>query len=608
MNPGGRTGLGRRTRTGGGRHRSPTSRGRRVLWPAVLVLVLALSGIAGWMVLHRPTDATPVAECAATRVPVQISVSPDLAPVVTAAAQSFDRGTTSMVDGRCTTTKVSAVESYAFGEALRADLAADQKDRAADVSGGATAWIPDASTWREVLAARPELGNALPRIYPIIATTPVVIAAPRPMAEALGWPGRQPSWGQLLELAHAPEGWKALGHPEWGPVRLAWPNVLQDAASAEAMVSLSDHALRDTTTVDEVRRSLLRTQSALASVRVDPQKALEPLTKAGSPAKVLSGAALVPTTEREVITLNRGNPPVPLVALYPSDGVAPIEVPLITVRARWVTAEQQAALDKFAEYLVTGTPAREFAAHGWRTPRLAATETVTVAAIASEPAYTPAAPTTTTIGQALQRWTALDRDGSVLVVLDTSGSMNERVAAAGGLTRLELAKRAITESLPLFSDRTSVGLWTFARRDTGVDYNRVLDLGPLSRMVSGRPAREALQSSLAAVRADGATGLYDTIVAAGKAAADAWRPGDNAIILISDGRNEDPGSATLDQAVARLKPLANPDRQVRILSIALGAQADTAALQRISAATGGEAYVARQSEDLDKVFLAALTR
>lgn len=603
----GRAGLGQQNRPGGGRHRSPASRGRRLLWPAVLALVLALTGTAVWSLLHRPADVAPAAQCGPERVPLQISVSPELAPVVSAAAQGFDRGTTSMVNGRCTTTKVTAVESYAFGEALRADLAADQKDREAGAPGGATAWIPDASTWREVLAARPELGNALPRSYPIIATTPVVVAAPRPMAEALGWPERQPSWDRLLELARAPEGWKAVGHPEWGRVRLAWPNVLQDAASAEAMVSLSDHALRDATTVDQVRRSLLQTQSALAAVRVDPQQALEPLTRASSAAQALSGAALVPTTEREVITFNGGNPPVSLVALYPSDGIAPIEVPLITVRAGWVTTAQQAALDRFAEYLVTGAPARELAAGHWRVPRLAASESVTEAAIASEPAYTPAAPTTTTIAQALQRWTALDRDGSVLVVLDTSGSMNEKVAAAGGMTRLELAKRAITESLPLFSDRTSVGLWTFARRDNGIDYTRVLDLGPLSRTVSGRPAREALQSSVASVRADGATGLYDTVIAAGKAAGDAWRPGDNSIILISDGRNEDPGSATLDQAVARLKPLANPDRPVRILSIALGAQADAAALQRISAATGGEAYIARQSEDLDKVFLAALT-
>ena len=153
---------------------------------------------------------------------------------------------------------------------------------------------------------------------------------------------------------------------------------------------------------------------------------------------------------------------------------------------------------------------------------------------------------------------ALDRQGSVLVVLDTSGSMNERVAAAGNATRLDLAKQAIADSLPLFSDRTNIGLWTFSRQENRADHTVVLDLGPPSRNVGRRDSVQSLQKSLAGLRADGATGLYDTVIAAAAAAQNAWREGNNTIVLISDGKNEDPGSASLEQVLAKLEPSRAP--------------------------------------------------
>jgi Ca-activated chloride channel family protein len=208
----------------------------------------------------------------------------------------------------------------------------------------------------------------------------------------------------------------------------------------------------------------------------------------------------------------------------------------------------------------------------------------------------------------LQNWTALDRQGSLLVVLDVSGSMNEKVPGAGNATRLDLAKQAILDSLPLFSERTSVGMWTFSRSASGGrDYTQVLPMGPLTRSVGAVTARQQLQNSVTRLQAKGDTGLYDTVLAAASAAKAGWRVGNNTIVLVSDGKNEDPGSVTLDQVIASLKKQADPKRPVRIISIALGGQADAAALRRISETTSGEAYLARKAEDLEDVFLTALT-
>lgn len=592
-----------RGRRGGGRHRAPGRRSRHtVRWVVIGVVAALVAGVGAFALLRPDGGAEAALACGPTRVPLTIAASPALAPVLTTAAAAFDRGTDSLVDGRCTTTKVVAAEPDAFGDTLRTAL---------DAGGGAnapTAWMPDASIWGEVLSRRPELAAALTRSFPVVAVSPVVVAAPRPMAEALGWPDTQPSWAQLLDLGRNPAGWGAVGHADWGRARIGWPDPLTDAASLSAMVSLTDAVVPASDTADATRRSLLQAQGALATVQADTQEALAPLRDASKPlAEVLASASLLPMTEQEVRSFNASSPQVPLVALYPTDGVYPSEVPLITVRAAWVTPEQQAALDRFSVFLVSGQASGQLAAAGWRTPRLKTESDITDGAVASEPRYTPAGPSSWKLARALQGWTAVDRQGSVLVVLDTSGSMNEQVAAAGNATRLDLAKQAISASLPLFSDRTNVGLWTFARNDGRADYTRVLDLGPPSRTIGDAPAMAALQRSVAGLRAEGATGLYDTVIAAADAAQRGWRAGDNTIILISDGKNEDPGSASLDQVLSKLAPLAGGDRPVRILSIALGDAADAATLKRFADVTRGEAYVARQAEDLDKVFLAALT-
>ncbi len=567
------------------------------------MVALAL-GLGWWTVSHRTpgSEAVAAAACGPQRVPLSITASASVAPLVAQAAKAFDAGTASLVDGRCTHTRVVTADAMEFGDTLLA---------ASESKGGAaapTAWVPDGTVWREVLARRPELSALLPRAYPVVAVSPVVVAAAKPMAQALGWPGRQPSWDRLLGLAKDGRGWGAQGHPEWGRVRLLWRDPLRTAVALEATVSLTERVVADTESVDDVRRALLGAHSAMAGLDANPARDLAPLkAEAKGPGAALQNAPLVPMTEQEVIAFNDSRPKIPLAAMYPSDGVDPVQVPLITVRAPWVDDAQRAALDRFAEFLVTGQAARAFAQAGWRTPRLTPSPVAAEGAIASEPQYVPAAPAVSTVAQTMQRWSALDRPGSVLVVLDVSGSMRERVPAADNATRLDLAKASITASLPLFSDRTAVGLWTFSRHEGRTDHTVVLDPGPLSRTVGGVSARDRLQQAVARLQADGATGLYDTVIAAARTAQSHWRQGSNTIVLISDGRNEDPGSATLAQVRQQVAALKDPRRPVRILSIALGSKADTNALRQISQATGGQAYVARDAKDLDKVFLTALT-
>jgi Ca-activated chloride channel family protein len=88
-------------------------------------------------------------------------------------------------------------------------------------------WTPASSSWtvllRQRLAAadRPDM---VPDELDRVAETPLVIAMPRPMALALGWPNTPIGWSDILALARDPAGWGSRGHPEWGTFRLGKTN------------------------------------------------------------------------------------------------------------------------------------------------------------------------------------------------------------------------------------------------------------------------------------------------------------------------------------------------------------------------------------------------
>ena len=154
-----------------GRHRAPSAAPSRKVKLVAFVLVPLLLLTLGAYLIFKPDagSGAPVA-CGDERVPLTVTASPSLAPMLTKAATAFDEGTASWVDGRCTTTTIVSAEPNAFADTLRASL---------EAGGGAnapTAWVPDASIWREVLGRRPELSTALPRSFPVVAASP----SPRP--------------------------------------------------------------------------------------------------------------------------------------------------------------------------------------------------------------------------------------------------------------------------------------------------------------------------------------------------------------------------------------------------------------------------------------------
>jgi Ca-activated chloride channel homolog len=261
-----------------------------------------------------------------------------------------------------------------------------------------------------------------------------------------------------------------------------------------------------------------------------------------------------------------------------------------------------AAAEDFREFLVSARAAAAFVDDGWR---VQAGTTQTSKAQVAGAGYAP--PTVEAVTRSLQSWSALKRRGSVLLVVDVSGSMKQKVPSSD-LTRLQLAQQALTSAVVSFSDRSSLGLWEFSRRLNGTaDYRVVVPLGPSSDAVGGSTRRQAVRAGIARLTARGDTGLYDTTLAAVREMQRRWTPDTDVVVILSDGKNEDPGSIDLKTLTAALTTERVAGRPVRVYTIAYGAQADAGALRAISKATKGASFVAQSPADIERVLLASLT-
>ena len=212
--------------------------------------------------------------------------------------------------------------------------------------------------------------------------------------------------------------------------------------------------------------------------------------------------------------------------------------------------------------------------------------------------------------QALAQWQHLAEPFHALVAIDASGSMGEKVDQDGS-TRMDLTKAAAATAVGLFPEHDALGLWTFQRHlDGDKDYRSLTPVRELSASVDGGTQRDQLSRDAESLTyaPDGYTGLYDTTLAAYREVLHEDAPGHlRTVIVLTDGMNHDPGSISLDNLLTMLKDEQDPDNPVRIITVGISKDADEDVLKQIAEATGGSSHVARTPEDIQDVFVKALT-
>ena len=92
-----------------------------------------------------------------------------------------------------------------------------------------------------------------------------------------------------------------------------------------------------------------------------------------------------------------------------------------------------------------------------------------------------------------------------------------------------------------------------------------------------------------------------------RAQRDSYDPGRvNAVVVLTDGHNEDPAGISDDALLGFLRAEADPARPVTVIAIGMGPDVDFPALEQFAAATGGKAYLASNPADIRDVFLDAI--
>jgi hypothetical protein len=136
-------------------------------------------------------------------------------------------------------------------------------------------------------------------------------------------------------------------------------------------------------------------------------------------------------------------------------------------------------------------------------------------------------------------------------------------------------------------------------------YKEIVPISPLTS------ARARLQESVKLIvpKRNGATGLYDTALAAYQNVQNTWEAGRvNSVILFTDGKNENDDGITIEKLVSELKRLNDPRRPVRMVIIGIGDEVDRTELERITSATSaGGVFIAEDPAKMGEIFLQAIS-
>lgn len=581
----------------------------RTVLTAVLAVVTAACGVATeTTTAGGPTGQVVPAGC--REIPVH--VSSEKFTLIDGLATELN-ATGPEVDGTCVAYTVHRTASGRGAALLAEGWPADGSAGPAPVL-----WSPASSAWGAVVNERLARAGAEPMAvdYEPIMLSPLVLAMPRPMAEALGWPEADIGWADVLRLASDPDGWGAYGHPEWGPFKLGKTNpnfstsglsatvaIYSAGAGTTAPLTLDD--LGSASVIDFVRG----VESATVHYGDTTLTFLENMLREDLAGRPLSYVSAVAVEEVSVIAYNRGDPAdtgvenptpptVPLVAVYPREGTLYSDNPAYILDAPWVDDLARRAAEQFRSFVVDdpGNQAKVLD-FGFRpgNPSVPLGEPITAAngLNPSQPKTELPVPEPAVLAALVDSWEENRKTARVLLVLDVSGSMAD--LGGEGYSKLELAKRAVLASLDEFKPEDEIGLWVFSTELNGTeDWLELVPTAPVSEI--GDTVRERV----AGLIADGGTGLYDTLAAAATRVRETYDPARiNAVMLLSDGMCDDDTGCSIDPL---LELLASNERDpVRIFPVAYGADADVDALRRIADASRGRLYTATDPTTIEQV-------
>lgn len=488
-------------------------------------------------------------------------MTPELYPIVFKQASALEQNPSVCAD---------YVVSRASGEAVNRAVKAGG-------TGIPDVWIPDSTSWVDDVTAK--LGSGWVGSSGSIATSPIVIGVPQAQTALPGF-ARTPTWAQFLGADNLPVSVQDVG------------------TSSSALLSLAV-ANRTATNHDErtnLLRSIIRLSRSTLSTETLSTRATE-----GSDA-----ARAFPLSEQQLIAYDKAHPDKKLRPLVPREGVPQLDYPF--VRPITAASAPKTAIDALLASLRGAEAKTALSAAGFRVPGGAAPAE---SDLPDDLAMVRALDESEKVS-AVKSWGDLARDARMLVLVDVSGSMSAQVSP--GQSRIDLLSGTAKLALNALPGTTQIGAWAFSTDldGKGKDY---LAIVPKVAEIGNTPAGNAHKKDMIAklgqlpelVKRNGDTGLNDSIWAAYQSATKSYRDGYvNSIVVLTDGKNDDPGGGLdLPQLLKKLRGAYDADKPIKIVAISMGEDTDPGALKQIAKATDGLSYVTKDPSEISTVFVDA---
>jgi Ca-activated chloride channel homolog len=442
------------------------------------------------------------------------------------------------------------------------------------------ALTPDSSLWLDQLnrrwvenyPARQEPGTIAPRLTGEsvrYAISPIVIAAWEDAARSLGWPEQAVGWQTLQTRAQQDANFR-WSHPSTAYASGLLATLAEFYAGAGVQRGLTNEMVQDQKTIDFVT-------AIEQTVKFYGEAELAVINRVMRDGPQTLDAFVV--SEQLVAAFNMGvfgQPPARLVAIYPAEGTLWADHPLALIESSNLTANQRRTFQAFREFLAQPQSQAAVLAAGYRPADLNIPLDGADSPLTAANGVDPRQPETTLqlpapdVVQVVQNvWALTKRKTNVILVVDTSGSMEgEKLANA------QEALRTFLLQIPTGQER--VGLVEF---NTGVANIVELDLLDNNRI--------ELNATVDSMQANGNTALLDAVRAAYvrlQRQADPERI--NAIVAMTDGR-ENASAVGLRELAAEIRQ-SNDTLPVFIFCIAYGRDADYNILETLAEASGGE--------------------
>ena len=518
------------------------------------------------------------APAAANAIKVQFAYSPEKEKLLLPLIKAFNNERTE-VDGR-----------PVFIEGINVS-SGDAESRIAKGTFKPQAWSPASSLWGRLLnfeADQPYTADEAPAIV----RSPLVIAMWEPMARALGYPKKKLGFADVLRLSTSGKGWAEFGRPELGDFKLVHTSpdfstsglsfvVAEYYAALGKKEGLTEKDIENGAArkrVRDIERSIVHYGDTTLFIA-------NQLHKEGP--GYASAIAMEEVTLLEYNRDRKGGQK--LVAIYPEEGTFDSDSPFFTLKAPWVSAEQAAGAKAFQQYLAEEiTP--EIAAKAFFRPANRETEPVAPITAANgadpkQPERVLALPEPRVLAAIKKAWRRDRKPANIMLVVDTSGSMNAQGRLSQAKAGLEVFFRGV-------EPQDSVGLTIFSDQ-----IQPLIEPAPLSKN------RAELRDRVRNLIAEGGTAFYDATVESFDAVrAQKAKDRINAVVLLTDGDDTD-SRRTLDEVVAHLEGQGDSANRVGVFTIAYssGATGARGQLQRISAASGAKSYEGK-TENIESIY------